>query len=549
MAALINKLIKMEEEDKPELPESGCVDTVAREQITALTEEKMNKQQGAENAGALLRVGDDGNVVTVNTSKEIYAKPTTGKNIVFGEWKPGRFKDGIWGGAAKLGHEIGINEKFPVVPGAEYTISWQTKVTACTEAILYVHMFDRNMDFISFLYAAYPHVTGPASFKVVNNAYYISIHIYLNGKPTDATIEQLYPGGLQIEKGKVATGYEPYEAVYEICLDPLAVYDNMAQAGVVPDRMAVPGYYFTNNYLTQKCDRIRELAGACAGNGDLFAFVTDQHWPLNAQKSPALMKYIADKTYMPRVFSGGDTADYASEDYAKTLAAAFAGGVHHVMGNHDYFGDVDGNKLAFIFDMGKSGQIGNTQRHYYYVDNPQQKIRYIVLSAFDNNAGEIVSAYETAQVEWLTNTALKVEAGWTVLVFTHVLYYGSQSTQTLYTTPTGADNIVAALDGAECEVACVIQGHAHLDRICHTPGGIPVVLTTCDKYSPWIDNGTDMEPWLSNRVEGTITEQAFDVVVLDKAQRKLTFVRIGAPADDWTDGTSTGTVEERVVTY
>lgn len=48
---------------------------------------------------------------------------------------------------------------------------------------------------------------------------------------------------------------------------------------------------------------------------------------------------------------------------------------------------------------------------------------------------------------------------------------------------------------------------------------------------------------------GTITEQAFDVVVLDKAQRKLTFVRIGAPADNWIDGISTGAVKERVVTY
>jgi hypothetical protein len=95
-----------------------------------------------------------------------------------------------------------------------------------------------------------------------------------------------------------------------------------------------------------------------------------------------------------------------------------------------------------------------------------------------------------------------------------------------------------------------MQGHAHLDRIVHTPGGIPVVLTTSDKYMPWMSGETNNEPWLSEtRTVGTITEQAFDVVVLDKDARKLTFVRIGAPADNWVDGTSTGTVEERVVTY
>lgn len=56
VAAHINKLIKMEEEDKPELPESGCVDTVAREQITALTEEL--KGNGPHQ---MLVTGADGN--------------------------------------------------------------------------------------------------------------------------------------------------------------------------------------------------------------------------------------------------------------------------------------------------------------------------------------------------------------------------------------------------------------------------------------------------------------------------------------------------------
>ena len=52
-----------------------------------------------------------------------------------------------------------------------------------------------------------------------------------------------------------------------------------------------------------------------------------------------------------------------------------------------------------------------------------------------------------------------------------------------------------------------------------------------------------------DRVAGTITENAFDVVVLDKEQRKVTCVRIGAPA--WTDYSQEdwGKAEIREFTY
>jgi hypothetical protein len=211
--------------------------------------------------------------------------------------------------------------------------------------------------------------------------------------------------------------------------------------------------------------------------------------------------------------------------------------------------------LCRVLDSGKENQIGNPYRHYYYVDNHQQKIGYVVLSPFDLNPddGSNIVGYEAEQIAWVTNEALNLTADWTVVVFSHALYYPNKTdgTDTKMTPwPTGAADIVAALDAAIPDVACVLQGHIHLDRVAHTPGGIPVVATVCDKYMPWMSGETNNEPWLSEgRTVDTITEQAFDVVVLDKAQRQLTFVRIGAPADNWTDGVSTGTVEERVVTY
>ena len=63
-------------------------------------------------------------------------------------------------------------------------------------------------------------------------------------------------------------------------------------------------------------------------------------------------------------------------------------------------------------------------------------------------------------------------------------------------------------------------------RVYEVTGSVPLVVTACDRYVAEYPPPFDQ----SERVYGTITEQAFDVVVLDKLEKKLYFVRIGAPA-------------------
>jgi hypothetical protein len=95
----------------------------------------------------------------------------------------------------------------------------------------------------------------------------------------------------------------------------------------------------------------------------------------------------------------------------------------------------------------------------------------------------------------------------------------------------------------------VVQGHTHHDRITHTTGGIPVIITACDKYEPWVEGDVNHEPWLATRVAGTITEQAFDIVVLDKDARELHFYRIGGDAFNGIDDDPGEPVNLRTVTY
>lgn len=496
------------------------VDTEAREKIAALTKEMMTESDYTKEIGtSVIDPALFKNAALSNTGGR-YTELTSGVNHV-------------------------ANEEFiPVSPVTDYKFEFST---IRNSPAVYVDFYasDDEAAWIS-RNINYGGETGDGviEFTTPDTAKYIRVCFYVKNEP----YENLMPSNMLLYVKGTKPVLEGARVIKADKLDISGVHEEMVSKGLIDGGVQIPNYY--KAYMDGKCARIRELLDGCAGNGDALMFITDQHWELNARNSPALMNYIAKQVHIPRVFSGGDTADGIHEQYANALSAAFSGDIHHCTGNHDWFGTMDGNKLAYVFDMGKREQIGNAKRHYYYVDNPQQSIRYIVLCAYSNETGSLVTAYDTEQINWLRDVALNVEDGWTVLVITHSLYYGFGVDAAINPSPEGATTVIEVLDSAACDVACVMQGHAHLDRIKHTPGGIPVVLTTSDKYSPWIDSGTDMEPWLTDsRTEGTITEQAFDVVVLDKTARQLTFVRIGAPADNWTDGTSTGTVEERVVTY
>lgn len=382
--------------------------------------------------------------------------------------------------------------------------------------------------------------TGLVTFTTSKRLFVVALPTFYKGAVLDGFMLRA-----KIEEGTVATEY----------VSPWASGDDGVKVSARLDRIEesiglwnVPDYYLTERYLTNKVSRINEVGASVGGNGDVFMVITDQHWESNAKKSPALMRYLSLNCKIPRLFALGDIAFGLNTEYLSMLDSAYLGTVHHVAGNHEWDRGTTGNALAYYMDSGKENQIGNANRHYYYVDNRQQKIRYVIMSSETEGNG---AGYEAEQIAWLTNTALNVEAGWSIIVFAHSIY-NYNPTNDAFSMISHAQSFLTALDGysGNGEIVAVFSGHTHRDAVMHTTGGIPIILTACDKYKPYIESGADKEPWLSaTRTEGTITEQAFDVVAMDKTNKTLTLIRIGAPADNRVDNTSSGTVQERVVTY
>lgn len=337
-------------------------------------------------------------------------------------------------------------------------------------------------------------------------------------------------------------------AVYEDCIVGVTPYKLYPMGLIQRNEKPVPYYYFQGDYINNKVVAIRNAIVAADGNFDVFAFCTDQHWRLNAQNSPALMKYIANELNIYKAFMGGDYADGINLDALCAYKQAFPGKIYNVVGNHEYMNyfeqdnvmatqTINEEEVWLYLNSGMTDAvIGNSNRQYYYIDNQMLKMRYIILSVYADNGESAVTDFGTAQQTWFRDVALNLPSGYTAVVFVHSMYnvYYNNDTITINQFAQPIADIVDAYNGAG-EIACIIQGHTHVDGMTATTGGTPVFITTCDKYLPWIQNGVDMEPWLTdNRHLGTITEQAFDFVVVDKTNRKITLVRIGAPADNGT---------------
>ena len=343
----------------------------------------------------------------------------------------------------------------------------------------------------------------------------------------------------------------------------------------------IPDYYFADSYLDDKVDTINAELESCIDNGDAFFFITDTHWEFNEKHSPALVKYIKDHTNIDTILHGGDLYQkklHNDLDFNKMFLRALGNGrLFYANGNHEYI-----DYTSYTYAYAKTGvqnhyaKYGDDSKLFYYVDVPQRKMRYISLSSFGERSrttghyayllnptesgGEVIDNGSIAnkQYIWFRDIALNVDAGWTIVVFTHAIYTAAPE-------PAGLDfrlamgaKYVELMDSymsdnaKNGEIACVLLGHSHCDRIHYSEAGIPYIITTTDAGGNFYYD----EGWRDvDRTVGTVHEQAFDVVVINRnittehPNKTVKLIRIGALATNGIDLQQGVEVEERVVTY
>lgn len=299
----------------------------------------------------------------------------------------------------------------------------------------------------------------------------------------------------------------------------------------------VPNYvpYYYKSHLNSKLSTIKGYDDAIGAHSDRFVFITDTHnYYSNTEHSPSLIKEIQESTYIGFTAFGGDGINAAdTEEIMKNRFASFFSSFRDIknffpiIGNHEFYSDwlnpgeykggITASEVYSYFNKDLERIITDGDGLAgYCIDNPIKKIRYYFIGC--NYYAQIPDQTKA----WLIQSIQNIPAGYTVIVMTHQAT--NDAVTDVSTSFSDIHPYLVAMNTAGNSICpLVLCGHTHIDGM-FTKDGIHYVATTTD------DCALEEDPNL-NRSPGTTSEQAFDVVSIDKENAHIYFTRIGAGSD------------------
>ncbi|MBQ8350857.1 MAG: metallophosphoesterase [Clostridia bacterium] len=294
----------------------------------------------------------------------------------------------------------------------------------------------------------------------------------------------------------------------------------------------VPDYWtWALNVAAYTVDQNEKKAG---GGMSSFFFVTDTHWENNNKKTFDIANYLYEEAGIQHLVFGGDyingstTIEAAEPKVAAFLAAmeTFRGDWYAVRGNHDNNGAWEPETAGDVWTDAeyyeKFHQYSANAREdgelYNYVDDADAKIRYYFFDDGSTNpygATDVNTAAYATQMAWLKETAATLEEGWGIVVVQH--------------RPRDfANQLLPVLNEIDKtnDVIAVFGGHHHRDLSTLTDGGYYIITTTSDAGG----STSAGDPITPNRTPGTSIEQLMEIVQIDRVNRKVYLIRVGAGA-------------------
>lgn len=340
----------------------------------------------------------------------------------------------------------------------------------------------------------------------------------------------------------------------------------------------LPAYY--GDHLAEVTAKVRLNAKKCC---DAFWFITDPHVKMNHCRSGRILAELVRRTGIRRVLCGGDVPmafgtkereidfpiDRFRECWVKPIRAA-GGLLYTAKGNHDFTIRRSPRKEDETHGFTYSGKeardiiVGEwTERDvvcnsedpsgsYYYFDDPQSRIRYVVADTTDSErAGEVAwgVAYgvHDRQLSWLAGNAFgTVPSGYDIVVMHHIPITGVvgsaseekrfKNLRMLLEAYQNRGSVTVggkAYDFSESKgrILLDLTGHEHAERQTFQMGVWHVTEpcdANCDDYVP------GSAPWcgtLPRKDAGTIYEQTFDMVQISRDHRSIYFTRVGGGQD------------------
>ena len=297
----------------------------------------------------------------------------------------------------------------------------------------------------------------------------------------------------------------------------------------------------------------KKNAPHCVG----FAFITDIHIHLNGRASVPLLLKIGENTDIKTVLCGGDhcwafgskaqcLVNFSdSLNYMDPLRETM--NLYHARGNHDctvqssfelatgYTMPYDVLQQTFAsHSTPASGSVPG--KLYYFADDADNKIRYIILDTSENHLDEdagwgVENGMHEEQLQWLANVALQLpDEDWAAVAVGHIpcteelcRFKGNLDSLRIimeaFKNKTSCD--YADFTNVKGELVAYLCGHTHRDASAFT-NGLLHVNTGCDAYCK--DDGISRDV---GRTENTL----FDIFILDRQEKTLRTLRVGAGKD------------------
>lgn len=341
---------------------------------------------------------------------------------------------------------------------------------------------------------------------------------------------------------QIASSIKAYVGYKHIGSNITTLYDydnyNIPQyARKVVDGGYLPDYWL--DYLHNKAIDIAQIDEQIGGHGFSFAFVTDQHWYSNYQKSPMILKWLKEHTNVNRFVGGGDLlTNHNNIEVAMRWVRDWANKtnglkIRNVRGNHDnnsvgvqsQYWIGDGRFYSAMIRPCENDVNIEDGHLYYYEKIEAQKVVVFYLDTGDMQNADLIDF--DAQIAWMSSVVQTLDSDWSILVVQHIIFDGKDSggNPVMYSLGIQTKNYLDTV--TNCNVIGVIGGHTHYDYSVITENGYPMIVTTCDAASGQASDYT--------RTEGTTTEQVIDVFHFDTSNRKIYATRIGAGNDrEWT---------------
>ncbi|VTU64657.1 hypothetical protein [Lactobacillus plantarum] [Leuconostoc pseudomesenteroides] len=330
---------------------------------------------------------------------------------------------------------------------------------------------------------------------------------------------------------------------------------------LVNDNNYLPKYYFDNNYIDDKIKSIRQNSKVTTGTN--FAYFTDSHWGDNGGQQGKLLNYVTQNTSVETIIFGGDIpraygtqADLETDGQTYlTLSRSLKHPVYGMHGNHDMtIKTNDSTDSGYTapqidqYDILNRGneliQHGVQSKNYYYLDNPIQKVRYIIIDDWEgldtSTYWGVKAGVTQQQLDWMLTTALNAD-GYTFIVLTHAPS-DSKLTSFIASNDVVQQLLVAINNKRQFNydengirgsadftattnhIAMHLCGHNHRDES-NVEDNVLSVSTMCDAL---YNNDPKYTTVRSTR---TINEQCIDVISVDTTARTIKMVRIGAGND------------------